>query len=245
MRSARGIAGFGAAALAAAVVLVYGDRAVAQATLVEGGGVYRLNVVSLRDIPFRRVVRQQYDYSCGSAALATLLSHHYGAKVSEAEIFRAMYANGDQAKIRQVGFSLLDMKRYLEARGMSADGYRATFAQLAAAKAPSVVMVKVGNYRHFVVIKGVRDGQVLVGDPALGLKIYGRDDFVRMWNGVAFAVRAPQGVAVAYDQDEDWRPWAVAPVGAPIVETSISAFTRGLPPIYQITDTISLDPLFR
>ena len=41
-------------------------------------GVGRVNVpvTSLKDIKFQRTLRQQYDYSCGAAALATLLSHH-------------------------------------------------------------------------------------------------------------------------------------------------------------------------
>ena len=69
----------------------------------------RLNVVSYRDIPFRTVVRQRYDFSCGSAALATLLRYHYNRDVGEEQVFRAMYAAGDPCVIQPVGFSLLDM----------------------------------------------------------------------------------------------------------------------------------------
>jgi hypothetical protein len=244
MKCAEGI--FGPVGLALCAALTFAAApAAAQVSLVEGGDPYRLNVVSMRDIPFRTVVRQQYDYSCGSAALATLLKYHYGVKVDEAQIFKAMYDSGDQAKIRSVGFSLLDMKLYLQARGMLADGYRATFDQLAAAQAPALVVVKVGSYRHFVVVKGVRDGKVLVGDPALGLKTYSRDDFMRIWNGIVFAIHGQDGVRASYNRAEEWQPWAVAPLGGPFMDTSLSAFTRELPPIYQITNTISLDPLFR
>ena len=56
----------------------------------EGGGSYTVSVISWRDIPFRSVVRQQYDYSCGSAAVATLLRHHYGITVPENEVFQSM-----------------------------------------------------------------------------------------------------------------------------------------------------------
>ncbi|MDB6168163.1 MAG: peptidase [Verrucomicrobia bacterium] len=245
MRCAGGILGSVALALGAAFTLAAAGPAAAQVSLVEGGATYRLNVISLRDIPFRTVVRQQYDYSCGSAALATLLSHHYGLKVTEAQIFKSMYERGDQAKIRNVGFSLLDMKRYLEARGMSADGYRASFEQLSAARAPALVVVKIGSYRHFVVVKGVRGGKVLIGDPALGLKTYGRNEFMQIWNGIVFAIHGQDGVEAAYNREEEWRPWAIAPLGAPLMDTSLSGFTRELPPIYQITNTISLDPIFR
>lgn len=242
MRRAAAIA---AAPLAAILALALASPAAAQASLMQGGAAYRVQVISLRDIPFRTVVRQQYDYSCGSAALATLLTYHYGVKVAEAEVFKAMYEKGDQTKIREVGFSLLDMKRYLEARDIPADGYRATFDQLAAAKAPALLVVKTGSYRHFVVMKGVRDGKVLIGDPALGLKTYGRDEFLQMWNGIAFAIHTREGQVPTYNSNAEWSPWAVAPLGMPLNDTSLSSFTRELPPIYQITDIISLDPIFR
>ena len=234
-----------AAPLLAALAIFAGGPAAAQVAIVEGGANYSLNVISMRDIPFRTVVRQQYDYSCGSAALATLLTYHYGVRVNEGQIFKSMYEHGDQAKIREVGFSLLDLKRYLEARGLTADGYRATFDQLAAAKAPALLVVRTGTYRHFVVLKGVRDGKVLIGDPAMGLKIYDREEFMQMWNGIAFAIHDSPTRAPGYNREEEWRPWAVAPLGMPLDDRSLSSFTRELPPIYQITDIISLDPIFR
>ena len=240
-----GALGMVAAQVATALCLAWGAPASAQVSLIEGGATYSVNVITMRDIPFRTVVRQQYDYSCGSAALATLLTHHYGLRVNEAQVFKAMYERGDQAKIREVGFSLLDMKRYLEARGLAADGYRANFDQLAAAKAPALLVVRTGTYRHFVVLKGVRDGKVLIGDPALGLKIYDREEFMQMWNGIAFAIHDSASPDSAYNRQEEWSPWAVAPLGMPLDDRSLSSFTRELPPIYQITDVISLDPIFR
>lgn len=225
-----------AAALGSALAaLALAAPAAAQMSLIGGGGAFNLKVTTMKDIPFRTVVRQQYDYSCGSAALATLLHHHYGVEVGEDEVFKAMYAAGDQAKIRKSGFSLLDMYNYLEGLGFKADGYRATYDQLARAKAPAIAMISVGNYRHFVVIKGVRDDKVLVGDPALGMKTYTRQEFAQVWNGVIFAVRSSPAGQAAYNREEEWRPWAVAPLGDPLNASSLSRFTRDLPPMYQIT----------
>ena len=42
----------------------------------ETGGSYQRQVMTWWDIPFRSVIRQRYDFSCGSAALATLLTSH-------------------------------------------------------------------------------------------------------------------------------------------------------------------------
>ena len=144
----------------------------------EGGGHFSLNVMSWRDIPFRSVVRQQYDYSCGSAAVATLLTYHYRTPRTEAEVFQAMYEAGDKKRIEAQGFSLLEMKLYLESQGYRADGFRMSYEALAGLNAPSIAMINTGNYRHFVVVKGVADSHILVGDPMLGLRTYKRADLL-------------------------------------------------------------------
>jgi predicted double-glycine peptidase len=205
----------------------------AQAIFNTGEGVFQARVTSLRDMPFRTVVRQQYDYSCGSAALATLLHHHYGRPVTEAQVFQAMYAVGDQRKIRQVGFSLLDMKSYLKSIGLAADGYREDVSLLEKHNAPAIAVIKVGAYRHFVVVKGVKDGQVLVGDPALGLKVYSFADFAKVWNGVVFMIH-PAGAAGAFNSRQEWESFPRAP-HQPLTDTSLAQLTRELPPIYQIS----------
>src|ERR1700729_913304 len=66
-------------------------------------GNYAVHVTSFAEIPFRTVIRQQFDYSCGSAALATMLRFQYGKPTNEAEVFKAMYAVGDQDRIQKLG----------------------------------------------------------------------------------------------------------------------------------------------
>jgi len=203
----------------------------------QAGGFYTVNVVSWRDIPFRTVVRQQFDYSCGSAAIATLLRFHYGQSVREAEVFQAMYDRGDQARIRQVGFSMLDMRNYLNARAFQADGLRLSFERLAALQEPTIALITRRGYRHFVVVKGIRDNAVLVGDPTFGLQTYTRTEFLAMWNGVVLAVRhAPAGSpSPIYNDAAEWRPWAVAPLGAVPGPISPADLFREFREIFQIT----------
>ena len=178
-----------AAALGASVCLAGpGDAQVR--THGEAGGSYSVSVTSWRDIPFRTVVRQQYDYSCGSAAVATMLRFHYGVSVNEGEVFQSMYERGDQARIRAVGFSMLDMRSYLETRGFHADGLRLSLDRLAELQIPAIALITHNNYRHFVVVKGVSADRVLVGDPTFGLQTYTREEFQAIWNGVAPSTRA-------------------------------------------------------
>lgn len=154
-----------------------------------GGGYYTTQPGhTLQDSHFKQIVRQQYDFSCGSAAVATLLTYHYGHPVDEASVLEAMYEIGDQAKIRKEGFSLLDMKNYLESIGYHAEGYRESLDKLTSVGIPAIVLINRKGFMHFVVVQGVTADQVSVGDPTLGMRIYDRKDFEKMWTGILFVV---------------------------------------------------------
>ncbi|HEY4078779.1 MAG TPA: C39 family peptidase [Rhizomicrobium sp.] len=201
------------------------------------GGNFNIQLTSYSEIPFQTVVRQRYDYSCGSAALATLLKFHYAIDTNEADVFKAMYAVGDQARIQKLGFSLLDMKKYLASLGYEADGYRLSLAEIGQLGAPAIALVQIGSYKHFVVIKGAIGDQVLVGDPALGLRELPAGEFQKTWNGIAFVVHdQPAGTRPpVFNSAEDWKRWADAhPLAASALAQSITPFLRDLRVIYQV-----------
>lgn len=178
----------------------------AAAPLPEGGisvdasstVAFRLPVTSLIGRRFETVIRQQFDFSCGSAALATLLRYHYDDPQNEQSVFVAMFRDGDQAQIRRVGFSLLDMKRYLAARGVAADGYRVTLAQIAQARLPGIALVDFNGYKHFVVVKGLEGGTLILGDPSLGLRREAAATFLKQWNGVFFVINGRAELATRH-----------------------------------------------
>lgn len=230
------------AALAAA--LPTGVGAANVQILRQAGGDYGVKVMSYKEMPFRTVVHQERDFSCGSAALATLLRFHFGRSVDEAAIFAAMWKTGDQARIQKVGFSLLDMKAYLKSVGLDADGYRVPLSSLIAKQAPSIVVVRTGRYKHFVVLKGVRDGYALIGDPAFGLKAEKLSDFARTWEGIAFLIHGPPDVeATEFNRREDWAALTQPSLERALREQpSASALMRDLPPIYQLTTVFHVGP---
>ncbi|MDL0431168.1 C39 family peptidase [Marinobacter sp. TBZ242] len=178
------------------------------------GGDLKLKVNSFENRRFDSVMRQQYDFSCGSAAIATLLSFHYEDPVSEHDVFIEMLALADEKKVRQDGFSMLDMKRYLEARGYQADGFRMPLSGLKEkVRLPMIVLLSIDGFRHFVLIKGISESEVLVGDPARGLKVYSYAQFSDYWNGTAFVIRShlKQG-RDAFHSDGNWPQVARAPI---------------------------------
>ncbi len=177
-------------------------------------GSFAVSVTSLDERRFAGVIRQQYDFSCGSAALATLLRYHYDYNVAEDRAFRGMWAHGDQVQIRRVGFSLLDMKRWLATRGIAADGYQVSLDMVAQTGIPGIALISVKNYRHFVVVKGVRNDEVLIGDPSAGLSVMPRAEFEAVWNGVYFVLSAEQELARSrFDRDVQWAAYSRAPLG--------------------------------
>lgn len=176
-------------------------------------GQMNVKVMSFKERQFRAIVRQQYDYSCGSAALATLLTYQYDDPTSEASIFRAMWDQGDQPKIKREGFSLLDLKRYLETRGYSADGYAATLDKLAGVGIPAIVLIRDKGYNHFVVIKGIAGDKVAVGDPSLGARVIPRAQFEKMLsNKIIFVINGLNEKA-AFNRPLDWHVREKAPLG--------------------------------
>lgn len=176
------------------------------------GGSLNIPTVSLREARFLTTLRQQYDFSCGSAAVATLLTHHYGHSVSEAQVFQTMYEHGDKEKIKREGFSMLDMKRYLDHLGFATDGVEAGLDQLNAAGIPAIALIQEHGYAHFVVIKGLRNRDVLLGDPALGTRVVARADFERNWtNGILLVVNNRVELA-RFNQEADWRVRPRAPL---------------------------------
>jgi uncharacterized protein len=182
----------------------------------ELGGAYSLPITSMKAARFRAMVHQQYDFSCGSAALSTLLTYHYGFKVTEETVFVAMYEKGDQPKIRREGFSLFDMKRYLESQGFQADGFEAPLDKLESAGIPAIVLINENGYNHFVVLKGVRDGRVLIGDPSGGTRAMAQAAFERLWtNGILFVISNRQELA-KFNLASEWSAVPRAPIASGI-----------------------------
>lgn len=174
---------------------------------IPGGGTFAVPVMSYTERFFSTVIRQQFDFSCGSAAVATLLTYHYDRPTSEAKVLKAMFEGGDREKIRQVGFSLLDMKNYFASVGLDADGFTVPLDQLAEAGVPAITLIEINGYRHFVVIKGLTEDIALIGDPALGLKTFRRDEFERLRvNDIVFVVRNElENAQQHFNMAEDWR----------------------------------------
>ncbi|RKP52009.1 C39 family peptidase [Trinickia fusca] len=145
-------------------------------------------VRSMRDIRYGHIVSQQYDYSCGSAALATLLRYGYGIDIPEAELIRRMMAFSTPEVVVKNGFSMLDMKKFVETIGLHGRGFRVNADALYHLRIPVLVLMNMQGYEHFVIVKHAENGRIFIADPALGNRIVLEQDFVESWNGLVFAI---------------------------------------------------------
>lgn len=142
----------------------------------------------------RNVVRQQYDYSCGSAALTTLLDFYLGRNFQERQVMEGLLRFGETERIiERRGFSLLDMKRLVTALGHPSGGFKAEAKDLVELDHPAIAPIEYAGFKHFVVIRAVQDNRVFVADPALGNITFTLSRFLEVWDNNVLFIVFPNG----------------------------------------------------
>jgi len=134
-----------------------------------------IKVKSWKALRDERVVKQDLDYSCGAASLATVLNEHYGQVVTEQDLLRAM-ATGDLMA------SFENMQQALLKFGFRAVGISASYDQLAKLNMPGIVYLEHRKTEHFSVLRGIDESTVWLADPSLGNRTYSRWQFLDMWD---------------------------------------------------------------
>jgi predicted double-glycine peptidase len=185
------------AALGAAVCLSGASGGLSAASVDIGNG-NRINrqTLSFKDLRDRNVIKQAYDYSCGAAALATMITFGLGDPMSEAQAIKEMLSGldrNDEQVRKKTGFSLLDMQRVAQARGYQAQGFRIGPGSLDQITGPVIVFVRPRGYEHFAILKGVRGDRAYLADPSFGNVRMPLYRFLDMWvgddgKGIVFAI---------------------------------------------------------
>ncbi len=140
-------------------------------------------VEPLSKVLYRNIVRQAYDYSCGSAALTTVLQHYLGRNFQERQVMEGLLHYGENDRIvERRGFSMLDMKRLVTALGFPAGGFKAELKDLIELDHPAIVPIHYAGFKHFVVVKTVKDGRVFIADPSKGNITFTLSRFEEKWD---------------------------------------------------------------
>lgn len=140
-------------------------------------------VEPLEVIKNRDVVHQQYDYSCGAAALTTILRYYLGLDLNERQVMEGLLRYGEKKRIiARRAFSLLDMKRLVSALGYPSGGFRASISDLKELDHPAIVPIHYAGFKHFVVIRAVKGDRVFIADPSRGNISFTLPQFKNLWD---------------------------------------------------------------
>ena len=105
-------------------------------------------VTTWRDLRDARVVKQNLDYSCGAASVATILREFYALDVAEADVLDALgLADGR--------YSFADLAEAVGRWGLKGGGLALSFEQLKKLSVPVVAYMKHRGQDHFSVVRGV------------------------------------------------------------------------------------------
>jgi len=130
---------------------------------------------SLRDLRYERMIGQTTWYTCGPAAVATLLSLYFGLPVSEADALEvALAAMGEIAAVEESGVTALALKAVLEGHGIQTRGYRVTLEALAdyfQRGGLPVILHVTRPQLHYVLAEGLVAGQLVLADPSFGRRL--------------------------------------------------------------------------
>ena len=127
------------------------------------------------EIKNKHLTRQKEDYSCGSAALSTILTYYYDQNVTEKEILDAVMKmkgltrQSTLAEYKKAnGLSFLDLSLFAFSKGFRALGLALDIKALKKLKIPVILYVKVRNNEHFTVFKGMDSQYAYLADPSFG-----------------------------------------------------------------------------
>ncbi len=149
---------------------------------------------TLKDLRDEGVVRQRWDMSCGAAALSTILTYDFNDNTPEAAIVVWLLHRLNPVRVRaRGGFSLLDLKRFAQARGYTAEGFSGmSLEDLASQKSSVITPIHFKGFDHFVVVKGIVGDRVILADPGFGNVTMRTGRFMKIWkNGIVFIIHPP------------------------------------------------------
>ncbi|TLD99737.1 peptidase C39 [Helicobacter trogontum] len=139
------------------------------------------------------LTKQEYDYSCGSASLSTILTYYYNTHTNEKDIINFMLRDKgiDINKKEEIEWnddlrekastSFLDLAKYAETRGFKTLGLALNMESLGKLKVPAILYVKARSNDHFSVYRGMDHYFVYLSDPSLGNIKISKEKFKEMF----------------------------------------------------------------
>lgn len=165
-------------------------------------GALVAQVRSREALRFEFVDEQRWDASCGYAALATLVRRYRGRPVNEESLLAQSLPGGTGQTVLKV--SLAELVRLARSLGLVTRAWKTGFEQLAPLLAMSrPLLVHYDRPQgHFALVLDAGPQGVVTGDPARGLELLTREQFLARWSGVVVEISDPQNPGAGEDEAE-------------------------------------------
>lgn len=167
-----------------------------QAPIRDSQRLIQLNGRSWKSYRDQFVVKQERDYSCGAAALATITRYYWGDDSSELRYLKIIEATLSQEELTdrvENGLSMTDLRKAAVKDGYQASIGKLKLEKLHEVKIPVIVAIRAGKIDHFVVLRGIVNDQVYLSDPILGNRRMPVDVFGDVWIETALLAVVKKG----------------------------------------------------
>ncbi len=146
---------------------------------------------SYHDLKFAFTVRQQRDFTCGAAALASVLKYHYGMPVTEEMIFWIIVNRYKPEQLKQkaeVGFSFEDLIFVAEKLGFKTQAAVVSAAELEKLNGPVILQMNMKRFDHFSVLRKKTADIAYMSDPLFGQITLDEKEFKAEFKGAVLAI---------------------------------------------------------
>lgn len=132
-----------------------------------------------------RPIRQSVPFTCGPAALATLIHSYLGQPATEREIARMTHTYDAETT------SLADLQDACRVKGLRSRACTMSLPELVRTTESQDLPVLVHLFepdQHFALFVGKAKRGLMVFDPSYGNRYFTQERFLRRWSGVALVV---------------------------------------------------------
>ncbi|EAH9843498.1 peptidase C39 [Campylobacter upsaliensis] len=137
-------------------------------------------VKSYQEIKNEKVIRQNYEESCGAASLATLINILDDSNLTESDLLKAM--SGQQLYTDMVSFA--DLNDAVKKLGFQSKSYKID-RKILESIISVPILVKIEDdprFPHFVVIINHKGNYLQILDPSYGEYISSKREFYSVWD---------------------------------------------------------------
>ncbi len=150
-----------------------------------------LRPVSLLALRYEATIPQQFDYTCGAASVATMLTYYWNRPITEnqvIDVLKRRYTLDELARRRESGLSFDDLIFAARGLGFEAQGAQVGVDELNKLAGPAIVQLSNSKFQHFVVLRRVGAGVYYVSDPIVGELAMSGPEFCDEFQGYVLAI---------------------------------------------------------